>query len=186
MPVTFLLFKTSIDMNWDISGHDLQRYLYELMRINTGLLLFNMMPVYPLDGGQILRALLWFAIGRARSLRVATVIGVAGVAAFGAYAFYQRSIWLGIMAVMGLQQCINGFKQAGALSKIEKMPRHAGFACPKCGEAPLQGDYWICECGARFDTFATGAVCPQCHKHHEKTGCPFCRQSSEFPRWVSA
>ena len=41
--------------------------------INLGLLIFNMLPIYPLDGGQILRSLLWFAMGRARSLMAATV-----------------------------------------------------------------------------------------------------------------
>ena len=48
--------------------------------INIGLLIFNMLPIYPLDGGQILRSLLWFVMGRARSLMAVTVIGFLGVA----------------------------------------------------------------------------------------------------------
>ncbi len=43
--------------------------------INLRLLIFNILPIYPLDGGQILRSLLWFVMGRARSLMAATVIG---------------------------------------------------------------------------------------------------------------
>ena len=35
--------------------------------INWGLLIFNMLPIYPLDGGQILQSLLWFVLGRARA-----------------------------------------------------------------------------------------------------------------------
>jgi len=185
VPVTIWIYRTGYAMGWYVETPNLAKFLSHLVSINIGLLVFNMMPVYPLDGGQILRALLWFVIGRASSLRVATVIGVLGVAGFGVLAFYQQSVWLGLMAFMGLQQCINGFKQAGAISRIEKMPRHAGFKCPNCGEAPLQGDYWVCECGARFDMFATGAVCPQCHKQHERATCPFCTQSGEFHRWVS-
>ena len=40
------------------------------------LLIFNMLPVYPLDGGQILQSLLWFMMGRATSLMVVSIIGM--------------------------------------------------------------------------------------------------------------
>jgi len=42
----------------------------------------SMLPIYPLDGGQILRSLLWFVIGRARSLTVTTISGFVGIAGF--------------------------------------------------------------------------------------------------------
>jgi Zn-dependent protease len=32
--------------------------------MNLMILIFNLLPVYPLDGGQILRSLLWFGCGR--------------------------------------------------------------------------------------------------------------------------
>ena len=51
-----------------------------LCYINWALLIFNLLPIYPLDGGQILQSLLWFVLGRARSLMVTTVIGFVGVA----------------------------------------------------------------------------------------------------------
>src|SRR5689334_3328198 len=47
---------------------DLFRLLRSIAWINAGLLIFNILPIYPLDGGQILRSLLWFVLGRARSL----------------------------------------------------------------------------------------------------------------------
>src|SRR5208283_5202548 len=63
-------------------------FLRALWFMNLGLLIFNMLPIYPLDGGQILRSLLWFVLGRARSLMAATVIGFVGVAGLIALAVY--------------------------------------------------------------------------------------------------
>jgi hypothetical protein len=40
------------------------------------LLLFNLLPVYPLDGGQILQGLLWSRIGYQRGTRIAAYVGL--------------------------------------------------------------------------------------------------------------
>jgi Zn-dependent protease len=69
--------------------------VYQLLRavlwIDVSLLVFNMLPIYPLDGGQILRSLLWFGLGRARSLMVATNLGLMGIVGFFGLALWVRS-----------------------------------------------------------------------------------------------
>src|SRR5476649_458014 len=67
---------------------NIHQFIRAIFMTNLVLLIFNLLPVYPLDGGQILRSLLWFAMGRARSLMVATVIGLMGAAALIASAVY--------------------------------------------------------------------------------------------------
>src|SRR5580700_2657843 len=62
--------------------------------MNLGLLIFNILPIYPLDGGQILRSLLWFVMGRARSLMAAVIIGFLGAAGFIFIAIRSGSVWL--------------------------------------------------------------------------------------------
>ena len=88
--------------------------------INIALLIFNLLPIYPLDGGQLLRALLWFPLGRIRSLQVACAIGLvggAGLAVFG----YTKSWWLlVIMAFFLLSQAFAGWQQARALAAEER------------------------------------------------------------------
>lgn len=166
------------------STSDLHTLLWQVFKINLGLLIFNILPIYPLDGGQILRSLLWFPFGRARSLLIASVLGFVGVAGFVLLALWEQSVWLGLIAAYAGMNCWSGFKTARALRKLEKIPRRQGFACPSCKTAPPIGPYWRCnKCATQFDTFQTGGVCPQCSARFEKTTCLDCRQSNAIADW---
>src|ERR1035438_2236680 len=78
LPVLFAAVMMSRSLGWAQAMPDLYQLLRAVLWIDVSLLVFNMLPIYPLDGGQILRSLLWFVFGRARSLMVATVLGFVG------------------------------------------------------------------------------------------------------------
>ena len=163
--------------------------LHALMRalwyINFGLLIFNLLPIYPLDGGQILRSLLWFPLGRARSLMAATIVGFIGVLGLVFLAAYIHSGWFAILSVFILMNCWAGLRQAQALSKLAKLPRHLGYVCPTCKSSPPIGNFWKCAaCGQPFDTFQTGAVCPHCSARFPVTMCLDCRRMHPLDAWV--
>jgi Zn-dependent protease len=159
--------------------------LVALWAINFGLLIFNLLPIYPLDGGQILRSLLWFVLGRARSLMAATIVGFIGVLGLVFFAAYIHSGWFAILSVFILMNCWAGLRQAQALSKLAKLPRHAGFVCPTCQSSPPIGNFWKCAaCGQPFDTFHTGAVCPHCSARFPATMCLDCRRMHPLEGWV--
>lgn len=171
---------------WIDNGPNFYALLPSIFWINALLLAFNILPVYPLDGGQILRSLLWFVLGRARSLMVASVLGVLGAVGFVGLAFLRQNLWLGLIAVYMLMNCWGGFKQAQALSQLAKLPRRAGYVCPTCKTAPPAGEYWKCsQCGQAFDTFQTGAACPYCRTQFPNTRCLDCGRSHPLHEWAS-
>jgi Zn-dependent protease len=96
-------------------GTDARTFVLNLALINAMLLAFNILPIYPLDGGQILQSLLWFFVGFARSLRWVATLGLIVAVIGGAYMLYKQDVWLVIMAVFIGWQAWNGYRLAGAI-----------------------------------------------------------------------
>ena len=104
---------------------DISLFLWHIWWINNVLLIFNMLPIYPLDGGQILRALLWFPLGEIESLRIASVIGLAGSACLALFAIWTWSLWLGVLAFFIFSRAIAGWQYSKALVQEEEANRAA-------------------------------------------------------------
>jgi Zn-dependent protease len=186
VPILFGLSLISTALGWQRTLPDAHAFLVTLASINLILLVFNILPVYPLDGGQILRSVLWFWMGRARSLTAAAIIGLIGVGGLILYSLATRSVWLGAISVFILLYCWKGLRSAQALSKISGAPRREGFACPVCKTGPPVGAYWVCSrCRRPFDTFASRAVCPACGTQFTQTACFECGASTPMSDWVA-
>ncbi|GAB5562874.1 MAG: hypothetical protein SynsKO_45210 [Synoicihabitans sp.] len=93
-------------------SRDFVRCFRTIQWINFALLIFNILPIYPLDGGQILRTLLWFKLGAQRSLFYASAIGVAGAAGLVLLALTSGSIWTGVLALFIGSQSWRAFQYA--------------------------------------------------------------------------
>ena len=185
IPVLFVIGILSRSLGGAEAAHDVHVLLRAVWFVNLGLLIFNMLPIYPLDGGQIVRSLLWFVVGRARSLMVATIIGFLGVAGFIILALWMHSVWFGVLSAFMGMNCWSGLRQAQALSRLEKLPRRDGYACPRCKTAPPLGDVWKCgQCQQPFDTFQGQAVCPHCGTQFAMTHCLDCGGQNPMSEWV--
>jgi Zn-dependent protease len=115
-PILTVIVVVAVRRHLSVTDPDLYRFIRALWGINTGLLVFNLLPIYPLDGGQLVRGILWIWLGRIRSLRVASVIGFAGAIGLALLAWHWQSIWLGVIAFFIFAQAQLGWRQSQALT----------------------------------------------------------------------
>ena len=195
---------------------DVHALLRSLTFINMALLVFNLLPVYPLDGGQILGSLLWFIIGRARSIVVTAIIGLGGVAGIAFLALRSMSVWLGLIALYVGMRCLDSLRLAKFLKELAEAPTRSGFTCPSCHARPPIGQFWACTgCRAMFDVFDPSAgaatppsdtttlslsgeaapagaaelqmgLCPACHTQADGVRCLHCNAVTSAPDWSAA
>jgi Zn-dependent protease len=154
LPVFGLLYLLASHSGIDQSAPNVYALLRASLWIDIGLLLFNLLPVYPLDGGQILRSLLWYVIGRAQSLMVSAILGFVSVVGLALLAPIFHTMWFFLIACFLLLQCIGSMRYALSLKRMTGAPRRVEFACPSCRKSPPIGAFWVCEsCHAGMDIF---------------------------------
>lgn len=84
------------------SLHD---WLVIFFTLNLIILLFNLAPVFPLDGGRILQCLLWPRRGYRDATSIASGVGMVGAIVFGVIGLFTREILLFAIAFFGYFTC---------------------------------------------------------------------------------
>lgn len=78
-------------------------FALELTMVNVGLVLFNLVPAFPMDGGRVLRALLSGWLGRVRATRIAARVGRGLALLFGLVGlWYGQFLWAALAAFIYL------------------------------------------------------------------------------------
>lgn len=114
-------------------GHLLSREVYYVIQtvayMNLLLGLFNLIPIYPLDGGRALRALIWnLRKNFYRSSRTVykigkQLIGIMFLVAIISYFFYDRylTFWLGAFGLYMAYTIMNASKELNIMPELEDM-----------------------------------------------------------------
>lgn len=74
-------------------------YLWWIYTISWGLLLFNLLPIFPLDGGRLLQTLLWFKLGYYRATLIACFVGMIGSVLMVMYGITSFGSWYGLVLI---------------------------------------------------------------------------------------
>lgn len=82
-----------------LEGPSLQTMLVWLLAANISLVIFNLIPAFPLDGGRIFRALLAMGIGYPRATRIAAIVGQVVAVGLGIWGLTSGNILLILVAV---------------------------------------------------------------------------------------
>jgi Zn-dependent protease/predicted transcriptional regulator len=82
-----------------LNAPSLQTMLLWLLAANVSLVLFNLIPAFPLDGGRMLRALLAMKLGTPRATRIAALIGQGIAIVLGIVGVLSGNFILALVAV---------------------------------------------------------------------------------------
>jgi len=85
---------------------DLVRYANWIYQISLMLLIFNLLPIYPLDGGQMVQAALWPVVGHYKSMIWSCTVGMVASVLGAMVALATKNIGLAILAGFGFVTCM--------------------------------------------------------------------------------
>lgn len=80
------------------AGPSTQTLLQWLLAANVSLVVFNLLPAFPMDGGRILRSVLAMFLGFSRATRIAAGVGQMLALALGLFAIFNGQILLALVA----------------------------------------------------------------------------------------
>lgn len=81
-------------------------YLIQIYAISYYLLLFNLLPIYPLDGGQLLQGVIWLKTGYYKATLFTTSFGLVGSVLLGLWAIAIASLLMFFIMVMCFIACL--------------------------------------------------------------------------------
>lgn len=90
-----------------VRDHPVGLWVWWAYVTSWSLLLFNLLPIYPLDGGKLLQIALWKPLGYFKSINISCIIGMVGAVILGLDGLIAPALFLVFLAVFGFMDCFN-------------------------------------------------------------------------------
>jgi Zn-dependent protease len=111
---------------WGVGGFDpIADSVRYLVGLNLGLMLFNLLPLFPLDGGRALRALLSFRVHPNRATMWVTNVGIAGGGVLVLLALFYPSVLQSTIGMLLGLSCITSSLQERRMAQHVLVYGHA-------------------------------------------------------------
>jgi Zn-dependent protease len=182
VPVTFWLW-------WQFGyyrGGDVSRMLWGLAWANVNLVVFNLLPVWPLDGGRVAQAWVQHYMGQSRGGLVSGVVSI-GCASLGiAWAVHVGAVvavaFLSALVALGVQLVRQSLR---LLAAERRWGVHETARCPSCRQAAIDAPYASCdECGERCNYLHHDGRCWNCGTAGKSVRCYYCGEPADATNWM--
>jgi Zn-dependent protease len=101
--------------------------LHTLLLINIGMILFNLIPAFPMDGGRVLRAGLAMWLPYARATRIASGVGQGFALLFGLYGLFSSHFMLVFIALFVFMAAAEERAIVQTRTSLAGLPVHAAM-----------------------------------------------------------
>ena len=169
-------------------GGDVSTLLWRWSWFDAFVLVSNLLPIPPLDGGRMLHAALCGRLGTTRAGAATGAIGLALSAALAAASvrFFDpiALVFAGLFAWLNL-----GYLQQSLA--VLRLRRRYGLsetaACPHCRRPAVEGPTHSCDaCGLAGNAFLHAGRCWACGADAGDLTCPECGRPSAAGEWLAA
>lgn len=104
--------------NWDGDVYQLYsdktKFPAAVLMVNIGLVAFNLLPIFPMDGGRVLRALLAMKLNKVKATRIAMRVGQVLAIGLVILGYYNGSITMSLIGVFIFYSAYMEYRQTKA------------------------------------------------------------------------
>ena len=181
-PVTFLIWY------WFgySRGGDLSQLLWRIAWANVAMTAFNLLPIWPLDGGVVLQAAITARFGITRSRTITGAVSIICIVPLTAWMIHlQHFFFILLLGAIGVLNSMIICWSMGRLAEEKRWGFHPSAKCPYCRGPAVDAPVNICNnCGQCCNALMHEGRCWKCGAVNNLILCSFCGTPSSAEDWL--